>query len=248
MLKICIIDDERKAAEILESMLSDLLDEKHELFIITDPLMAKDQIENINPQLVFLDIKMPGMSGFELLDSLEHRKFKVIFVTAYDRFAIQAIKKSALDYLLKPVTDEELYNAMLRFKQNQHSHDPDQIKQLLQKLAEHEGHSFQLPISNLGRTYFFELAKIVRCEAHSNYTYFYFNDGSKLLSSKTLKDHQDILIERGFLRIHKSHIINPLHIVSLIGRTKVEMLGGFTIPIARRRRNQVLNSILSSNP
>lgn len=241
--RICIVEDEKKASDILSTLLRKHMTDLQGIHVFNNPADAVEGLKTIDPHLVFLDINMPGMDGFELLDAVNTRNFQVVFVTAYDQFAIQAIKVSALDYLLKPLAESELVETLDRFKNNLNNNNTGKIEALMASLKKQETAQLRIGISGSERTYFFDAIDVVRCEAYSNYTHFYFVNRTKMLSSRTLKNHEETLVGRGFLRIHKSHLINPNCIKSVIGRSRIEMLDGSVVPIARRRRSEVLKSI-----
>lgn len=239
MARICIIDDEPKSADVLEALITDVEDESHEIVIYNDPLEAVIAIPGISPDLVFLDIRMPTMDGFELLKALPERKFAVIFTTAYEQFAIRAIKLSALDYLLKPVEDSELKTAFDRFRNRKVNDITAQLATLNANLNINQPEHFKICLSTAERKYFIPVHEIVRCQGDGNYTAFHLRDKSKLLSSRTLKDHEEVLLTQGFLRVHKSHLINPRHIEALISTSAIKMADDSTVPLARRRRKAV---------
>jgi len=239
MYRITIIDDERRAAEILEAMLPAHLPEAADIRICCNPRQAAEHIGKFQPHLIFLDIKMPGLGGFELLEAIGERNFQVIFVTAYDQFAIPAIKESALDYLLKPVSEDELATALERFFRSDHAALAEKYETLIGQLHDQMQMQERIAITSLERTVFFTPRDIVRCEAHGNYTYFHFADKTKLLSSKTLKEHEEVLENKGFIRVHKSHLVNSLFIKAVLGKSEMRLQDDTAIPIARRRRHLV---------
>lgn len=238
-LRICIIDDELKSAEVLEALINEVEEVEHDITIFTDPAVAAEKLQSLSPELLFLDIKMPGMSGIDLLRSMPERAFEVIFTTAYEQYAILAIRQSAFDYLLKPVEDVDLTEAFARFRKHQrggiHQRLDSLNAQLVAQMPEHD----KICLRTSDRKYFVDIANIIRCEANGNYTSFYLSDGSRLMSSKTLKDHEESLSQGGFLRVHKSHLINPRHIHAMISTKALQMADDAVVPLARRRRKFV---------
>ena len=243
MYRISIIDDERRAAEILEAMLLKYFPAPVDIRIITDPYLAVEHLLRDAPHLLFLDIKLPGLGGFDILAALPTREFKVIFVTAYDHFAIQAIKSSALDYLLKPVAEAELEAAITRFLSQEDTNLALKYELLMSRLQEQIRLEEKIGIANMETTLFFKPDEIVRCEAEGNYTCFYFRNRPSLLSAKTLKEYADTLDQKGFLRPHKSHLVNLSYVSALIGRSELKLVDGTLIPIARRRRSVVIDTL-----
>ncbi|MDX1408152.1 MAG: LytTR family DNA-binding domain-containing protein [Saprospiraceae bacterium] len=239
MARICIIDDEPKSAEVLEALIHDVEVNRHDICIFTDPFEAVEALPVIVPDIVFLDIRMPGMSGFDLLQVLPERPFAVVFTTAYEQYAIQAIKLSAFDYLLKPVEDSDLQAVFDRLHQRRRQHTASQLAVLNANLNIREPQQYKICLSTAERKYFIAVHRIVRCEADGNYTTFHLADRSRLLSSRTLKEHEEILATQGFVRVHKSHLINPRYIDTMISSSSIKMADESTVPLARRRRKKV---------
>ncbi|MDX1477132.1 MAG: LytTR family DNA-binding domain-containing protein [Saprospiraceae bacterium] len=239
MARICIIDDEPKSAEVLEALIQDVEVERHEISIFTDPYDAVKALPALEPEIVFLDIRMPGMSGMDLLQLLPERPFAVIFTTAYEQYAIQAIKLSAFDYLLKPVEEEDLRAMFTRLRDQRHHDTAAQLAVLNANLNIREPEQFKICLSTAERKYFIAVHRIVRCEADGNYTTFHLADRSRLLSSRTLKDHEDVLTTQGFVRVHKSHLINPRYIDTMTSSSAIKMADESIVPLARRRRKEV---------
>ena len=242
-LKISIVEDESKAADILETLLRRHITDIESLQVFTRPHDAIEGIKAQQPDLVFLDINMPQLDGFELLKLLKGQSFEVVFVTAHDQFAIQAIKANALDYLLKPVSERELVEAVNKFRLREKRSRQHILPELIEELSSRSRDRARICITSKERTSFYDIADILRCEASGNYTQFFFRNGSRLLSSKTLKNYDEFLTNCGFVRVHKSHLINPDCIKAMIGRNKLEMSDGVLVPVARRRRGDIANLI-----
>ncbi len=238
LIKALIIDDERRARNILK-----LLIERH-IPAITEIQLAENateglrKIRSFKPHLLFLDIEMPLMDGFDLLSELETRDFDLIFTTAYDQYAIQAIKFSALDYLLKPIEVEELKAAVHRFQENiEKAVEKNQLYQnLLQSLNPTEKVKPKLAISTQNGAVFLFLDDIIRCESQSNYTMFYLNNGKKLLASRTLKEYDSILSEYQFLRVHKSHLVNLNFVERYSNDGILHLKGKGQVMVSRRKK------------
>jgi len=210
-MKALIIDDEKHCSESLNIMLQQYTPVLEVIAETNDPFQGLGMIAAHKPDVIFLDIEMPHLSGFQLLSTLDKIDFEIIFTTAYDEFAIQAFKVNALDYLLKPIGREDLDKAVEKLKQRRGEEHPNfGVNALLNGI---------MPTYNTGKVSlptmegfeFVQAGDIVRCESDSNYTYIYFKD-RKLTISKTLKEVQQLLEPYNFYRIHNSHLINLNHI------------------------------------
>src|SRR5687767_5292140 len=186
MLKILLIDDERKATDSLLMMLERFIAAEKKVECCNDARQAAVMIHNFNPDLIFLDIRMPHLTGFEVLDAVVSKTFKVIFTTAYDEYAIRAIRFSAFDYLLKPVDSEELLQVFKRFEQSRK--EISQSKELFSNISHNldlqHRNQFRLALPSREGVHFLYPHEIIRCEALNAYTRFYTAGNKQLLSSK----------------------------------------------------------------
>ena len=241
MIKVLIIDDEAAAANVLQLMIERHIPEITQVRLATKISEAHALLQQFQPQIVFLDIMMPEKNGFEFLNEVKHINFEIIFTTAYDEFAIRAIRFSALDYLLKPLNAEELRGAVTRYLDvSQHKRETDALlKNLLQNLAKKEEEDFKLAVPTTAGAVFFSPANIVRLEGEGNYTRFFLNDGRKHVSSKTMKEYEEILLQHNFLRIHKSHLVNKNCIEQFNNEGSVVLKDKTLLPVSRQRKQQV---------
>ena len=233
MLKVLIVDDEAKARKSLAM----LLEKIGSVQIVASVENAQDAIHSIaihHPDIVFLDVKMPGMSGFEMLDAIDRivlREFDVVFLTAYDEFAIRAIKYSAFDYLLKPVDESELRETIGRYLANIHPlQDYDALKGALSQ-------NTKIKIRTQQGFEYINAMDIVYIEGDGNYSKFVLNQDDERTVSKTLKDIS-VELPKEFLRVHKKYFINRNYLIS-INRQDHECLLGkgevkFRIPVSVR--------------
>ena len=247
MIKALIVDDEVAASNVLQLMIERYIPAITDLRIANDPQQAFSLLNNFKPDLVFLDIVMPSTNGFELLSQVEQQKFEVIFTTAYNEYAIQAIRFSALDYLLKPIDVDELKSAVQRFilKQQTGSSSADMYSKLLHNLQVKEEVDFRLAIPTNDGARFVSPDELIRCEGERNYTWFYLTDNRKHLSAKTIKEYQDILEKKGFLRIHKSHLVNKKYVEYYLGEGAVLLKDKTKLPVSRQRKEEVMSSLQS---
>src|SRR5580765_1947440 len=241
MLNAIIIDDERSSRNALRQKLL-----KHciDIIIIGECENGEEGIENIEkkkPDIVFLDVEMPRMNGFTMLQQLSNRDFELIFTTAYDHYAIRAIKFSALDYLVKPVEVEELKEAIERVKQKRKKDTTNErLETLLYNLMNEKNQSNRIAISSIEGLQFVEINDIIYLEAESNYTIIYISPSEKITVSKTLKDFEELLPQSAFIRIHHSWIINKSHVRKYLKGEggQVIMSNGKTLDVARRKKDE----------
>ena len=240
MVKALIIDDEEQSLILLKSLIKQHIPEITQIEVATGGQQGLSKIETFKPDLLFLDIEMPIMSGFDLLKKVKEWSFGIIFTTAFNKYAIRAIKFSALDYLLKPINPQELKTAFKIFLNHKTTlfEKNELYKNLLDNVSR-ESELFKLTLPTKKGFHFFELPKIIRLESSGNYSIFHFQKRTKLIVAKTLKEYSDILSDHGFIRIHKSHLANRIHIKSYISSGKVELSDGLILDISRRRKASV---------
>lgn len=233
MLKIYIVDDERKAIDNLEFLLKQVLDVEYQLDSNNNPLLAVQQIHEFQPDLLFLDVQMPHLDGFAILKALGKITFKVIFITAYEQYAIQAIKKSAFDYLLKPIDGDDLKSVFDRYFLTEKTEDKS--TESIQVNKENE----KISIHQMDGVHFLKVADILRLESDGNYTKIFKDDGSSIISSRTLKVYEEIMKNYEFVRVHNSHIVNYNKISSILKNEMIIMEDGSEVPLSRRRKKDL---------
>ncbi|MFT3680556.1 MAG: LytTR family DNA-binding domain-containing protein [Ferruginibacter sp.] len=240
-----IIDDEAKGRLALRQKLTDYCPE---VTIVAEADSGQEGILLINkhtPDILFLDIEMPRMNGFEMLNNLAEKNFHLIFTTAYDQYAIRAIKYAAFDYLLKPVDVEELINTIHKLTNTGVSHTKKQAELLQQNINHPKKLMNKLAIPTLEGLLFFDINDIEYLEAQSNYTNIYFNNKSKIIASKTLKEFEELLPVDKFFRVHHSYLINLNYIKKYIKGDggQVELQSGAYVDIARRKKEEFMRII-----
>ncbi len=243
-LKTVIIDDESKARETITDMLALYCPELEVIGEAHDVLSGIQLIKSKKPELVFLDIKMPDGTGFDLLNRIDNKDFSLIFLTAFDEYAVKAFKFSAIDYLLKPLDPDELITAVDRVK-SYRENDKDDLSVLLDNLKSIKKDSKKIVLKTTESIFLINIADIIRCESSGNYTKFYLTNQKPVLVSHTLKEYDDILSEYNFFRTHQSHLVNLNHVVRL---DKAD--GGVLImsekqhvPIATRKKDALINAL-----
>lgn len=231
-----IVDDEENNRENLRAALAQYCPKVNVIGEADSAISAIDFLSSNQPELVFLDIAMPNGDGFQFLESLPEINFDIIFVTAFNQYAIRAIKCCAIDYLLKPIDVLELKNAVNRVHATHAKKEQHQKLDLLISNMKQPAQKIALPQSE--HTEFVAIKEIIRCKGEKNYTWFYLNDGRKLLVSQTLKEYVALLEDAHFFRVHQSHLIN-LHQIKKYSRRDggyVVMTDEEQIPVARNRK------------
>lgn len=241
-VRAIIIDDEPDCVKLLSLQLRMYCPNIEVVAECTDSVIAVQRILSLQPDVVFLDIEMPVLNGFQLLEKIGQINFHLIFVTAYDKFAVRAFRFSALDYLLKPIDAKELVSAVSKLVPNA-SIDPEQLTSLRQNLKQGENslpNKIALPYQN--GVCFVEINRIEYCESENNYTRFHLTDKSEHLVTKTLRDVQIVLEERTFLRVHRQYIVNLNQIKKYVrgDGNYLLMQSGKDIPVARNQKDRLI--------
>lgn len=246
-LKAIIIDDEKSSTESLSFEIAEYCPEVEVIEICQDPIKGKELILKMKPDLIFLDIEMPGMNGFELLQQLPYLSAQVIFVTAYDQFAINAFEFNAVDYLLKPVRKSKLISAVQKVVERQNVRmDKFNLGALLQniRIQSHTGlETIALPTSDGFKMV--HINDITYLQAESNYTRVYLADKKMHLISKTLKEMEEMIRFDQYFRAHKSYLVNLNHVDRYIRGQGgyLVMKDQIQIPVARTQKIELLNRL-----
>jgi len=246
MLRAIIVDDEPYSSESLNSLLKKYFPEVEVVAICGSGSEALKEIPLRNPDLVFLDIEMPHMNGFDLIEKLPAVHFDLIFTTSYDQYAIQAIRFSALDYLLKPVDREDLKNAIHRVLTRKQHPQPQQLEILLQKLNKPANAHLKIAIPTMEGLEMISVDSVINCESDSNYTIFRLKNKLKITASRTLKDIEEILEGHSFVRVHNSYLVNLNEIKRYVKGEGgyLVMSDGTHIDVSRTRKESLLQKLL----
>ncbi|MBS1569016.1 MAG: response regulator transcription factor [Bacteroidetes bacterium] len=241
-MQAVIVDDEQEARDVLRAML-----QRHapEVVVVAEAASVAQSMEVLRahkPVLLFLDVQMPGGDGFELLKRLGTWDFDVIFSTGSSKHAIQAIRFSALDYLVKPVLGGELRAAIDRHLSKRGLSAEDR-SHLLHNIAQPDERTMKLTLTSGDRSYFIPPSEVVWCEADVNYTNLHLADERRFVSARTLKDYEDMLTPLGFLRTHRSYLVNRRHIDHLDKAGFVVLRNGRKVEVASRRRDDVAKAL-----
>lgn len=214
----------------------------------SDPEKATALINEFKPQLVFLDVVMPRMTGFDFLNTFQKIPFHIIFTTAYDEYAIRAIRYSAVDYLLKPIDADELKMAVQRFqdRQNDFIQNAAILENLSHNMQIRANRELRLTVPTATGALFFNTEEIIRLEGLGNYTTIFLTNSRKHVSAKTLKEYEDLLPPEQFIRIHKSYMVNRSHIVNYLKEGEIILTDSSKLPVSRRKKAEVTSSLIKS--
>ncbi len=236
-IKSIIIDDDPFIQDLLLDKLSQYIPEVNVMAMASSGIEGLEKIKTYQPDLIFLDVEMADMTGFEMLAKLDGINFQTIFITSYSHYAIKAIRFNALDYLVKPIDLGELKAAIKRYKKNiSKKAPPENIKHALINLSIKTDADKVLTLQTQEGEMRLSLKNIIRAEGERNYSYIYLTNGKKKLTTKTLGDLEELLNDKGFFRCHKSHLVNNDHIESLLSSSLLLLTGGTELPIARRKK------------
>lgn len=243
MINAIVIDDEPLNALNLQRLLEHYCPEVTVAGVAHNADDGINLIITKNPDLVFLDIRMPDKNGFDMLRELRSPSFELIFVTAFDQYGIQAVKFAALDYLLKPLNIDELKAAVAkacnRILQKKQNVQLEYLVEILKQGQMKDDHRIALPSAK--ETRFVYTRDITRCESTNSYTTFFMKDGEKIVVSVSIYEYEEMLASYGFLRSHQSHLVNRKFVKSLVRESGGYLLmsDGSQVPVSRQRRDEV---------
>lgn len=244
MFKAVIVDDEPKAIQGLSWELTNFSDDIEIVKTFTNPEDALIFLDDYTPDCLFLDIQMPAMDGFQFLDKIDYRDIAVVFTTAYDEYAIKALKREALDYLLKPIDSDDLSDTIRKIKKfKSRVINSEKLENILLDLNS-KNNQKKITISTEGKLIFLKLDEILFVESDGNYCTLFLTDNQKIVVTKKLKEIDSLLPIDGFFRIHNSYIINLNKIKEFL-KTEgyVVMESGHRIPVARQRKSDFLEKL-----
>jgi len=243
MIKSVIIDDEPDNVVVLSKLLQEFCPDVSVTGVAGNVLKAVAVIREMQPDLVFLDVEMPYGNGFDILDRLRPVHFEVIFITAFNEYALKAIRYNALDYLLKPVNIGELQEAVIKVsKHAQLKTFNQQLEDFLQNLKKQPLITDKIALPSASGVVFIPLKDIIRCEANRGYTIFTIKNRRKIISSKSVKEYEEILPGEVFFRVHNSHLVNLYCVQGYQwGRGGcLEMEDGAMVKVAARRKSELI--------
>ena len=244
-IKAILVDDEPSSLQNLQQKLIEFCPDVEILASANKPEDAILLIKQHKPDVIFLDIEMPRMNGFRMLDELGEFDFDIIFTTAYNHYAVDAIRISAFDYLTKPIAIKDLQNAVERLGKHRRLQTKDKLEVLRHSLSPSRSQDEKIAIPTSEGLEFIPIKNILHIESSSNYSKIFFVEGKSLLVTKLLKDFEDMLAPYHFYRVHNSHLIN-LHYIKKYIRGEggqVIMQNGDVIDVARRKKEEFLKLI-----
>jgi len=243
MIKAIIIDDEVHCVDTLSILLDDFCPEVEVIEKCMSAKKGLEAIERLKPELVFLDIEMPIMNGFELLEQFKQIPFSVVFTTSYDQYAIKAIRFSALDYLLKPIDPKELIAAVRKVQTQKHLPVPEQFQMLMNQIKHKEVGFSKIAIPTSEGFELIPADQVIRCEADDNYTYLHMKNKTKIVACRTLKEMEEQLQDyASFIRVHHSYVVNLNEVNKYIRGEGgyLVMSDGSTVNVSRSRKEALL--------
>lgn len=242
-MRILIVDNEKEIRGLLKDMITAV---SADVYIIDEAEGVATGLQKINsfkPDIVFLDVEMGDGTGFDLMNQVQNPAFQLIFTTAHNKYAIQAFKCSAIDYLLKPIDSNELENSLQKAAANISNNSlSKQLAVLMQQLSAKDAGEKQIVLKDIEASYFVKVTDILYCEAEGSYTKFYLLNNNPVLISKNLSTYDEILKPYGFIRTHHSYLVNPSKI-KMYDKTDGGTLildSGHTVPISHRKKDYVI--------
>lgn len=244
-LKTLIIDDELKGRNLLNELVKRYCPDVEVLGLAESATEAIKLIRLLKPDFIFLDIQMPEINGFQMIEMMGDIDFEIVFVTAYNEFAVKAYKYAAFDYLLKPVDPEELSKTIERLKaKRQQVGLQERLALLMKTLEEPKKLPSKITVSNSDGISVLNISDIVYLEADGPYTTFYLMNGGKIVSSHNLKEYEDILSEQSFFRSHHSFLLNLNHTVKYLKSDGyVQMTNGKHVEVSKRRKDEFVQRL-----
>ena len=246
-LKAIIVDDEPYCCETITTLLEDS-SEVEVVAVCHNAADALVGIQKFSPDIVFLDVEMPKMNGFEMLEQLPSVNFEIIFTTSYDQYALKAIRFSAIDYLLKPVDREELQKAIQRVMQRSQKPIAQQLEILMQKIHQPSTPINKIALPTMEGLQMIPVDSIISCESDSNYTILLLKNNKKIIVSRTLKEIEELLEEHSFVRVHRCYLANLNEVEKYVKGEGgyLVMSDGTTIDVARNKKEMLMQKLLPS--
>ncbi len=241
MIRTLVIDDEKHFISTMSTLLEGISDIK----VIGTARSVEDglaQIDELEPDLIFLDVEMEDGTGFDLLKQIDRRDFRVVFVTAYDHYAVEAFRFSAVDYLLKPIISTDLFNALEKVRQGISKEKINyQLSVLMENIHEISKEKKKIVLRETDTLHVIQLEEILWCHADGSYTIFHLTEDRKIMVSRHLKEFEDLMSPNGFFRVHRSHLVN-LNKIKKFDKTEggtIYLEGDIALPVSVRKRERL---------
>lgn len=239
-----IVDDEPKLREVMDIKLKQHCPEIKLIGKASNAQEAYDLISEKSPDIVFLDIAMPGESGFDLIEKFEQIDFQLIFATGFNEYALDALKLSAVDYILKPINTEDLINAVQKAIENLSTKEKVEHYEVLKHNVKNLGkQNTKIALASTDAYDFIKVSKIIRCEGWQKYTKIHIADSKTIISSYNIGVYKDMLSNYGFYSCHKSHLINENLIQRYLKEGLIVMSDGSEVPVSRRKKEEFLEKV-----
>jgi len=244
-LRAVIIDDEEHCRHALKKQLSWSIPDLELVGMAANIAEGKKVLEELNPDILFLDIEMPGGTGFDLLSSMDEIPYHVIFTTAYDEYAIEAIRLNAVDYLLKPIDEDELLTAFHKVIERDKDEVVSSLENLVTYLRKQNSHIKKIALPTQEGLEFISTDDIIRCESEGSYSYIHLTGDRKLFLSKTLKSLEGIIDDERFIRVHHSHVVNLQYVKKYLKGAGGQLIldNGAIIPVSKSKKENFLGKI-----
>jgi len=245
MIKAIIVDDELNSIDSLKWEIENFCDNIEVKDTFTNPKEAISAINYLKPDCVFLDIEMPKMDGFQLLKRLDYRDFDLIITTAYDDYAIEAFKESAIDYLLKPVDTDDLIRAVSKIKKNKEENNLGKELKKVLLATQNNTYNKKIPLPLSGKIIFVKPEEIIYCKADGNYTEIFMRGNKKEMLSKKIKSVEELINNKSFCRVHNSYLINTQYISEFIKSDGQYLIleNNVKIPVARSKKEKLFKML-----
>lgn len=243
-MKILLVDNEKEVRELLKDMITAVAPGAHQLEEADGVTTGLQKINSFKPDIVFLDVEMGDGTGFDLMNKISSPAFQLVFTTAHNKYAVQAFKCSAIDYLLKPIDMGELENSLHKAAASiSNSSLNQQLAVLMQQLSQKDVADKQIVLKDSEASYFVKTADILYCEAEGSYTKFYLSGSSPIVISKNLSTYEELLGAHGFIRTHHSYLVNPAHIRVYDKKDGGSLIlsNGLSVPVSHRKKDFVMN-------
>ncbi len=246
MIKAIIVDDEPLCCQSLQLLLEQNFPDVSIVGVYNNGLTALEGLRSQNVDLVFLDVEMPRMSGFEMLEALGPVNFKLIFTTSYDKYALNALRVSAIDYLLKPIDRRELIAAVEKVRSSSASVNTQQLELLLQKVNQPARPILKIAMPSIEGLEMVPIETILYCESSDNYCYIFLKGGKKMLVTRSMKEMEELLEEYSFARVHRSFLVNLNEVERYVRGDGgyVMMSDGKMIDVSRSKKEELLKKLL----